>query len=94
MLTGKGGMARRKPGGARGWLRSGCLNLFCSSPVCVVEGVRWAGVLAIIPSQASLSGAYKGIVQLNPCWGQQDMSHRAGGSSLDTWECVSAVRLV
>lgn len=53
-----------------------------------------AGVLAIIPSQTSLSGGCKGIVQLNLCWGQQEMPHRAGGSSLDTWECVSAVRLV
>lgn len=27
--------------GCHGWLRLGCLNLFYSSAVCVVEGVRW-----------------------------------------------------
>lgn len=59
------------------------LQLIC---LCCGGG-EVAGVLAIVPSQASLSGGCKGIVQLNLCCRQQDMPHRAGGSSLDTWEC-------
>lgn len=78
--------ARRCP-----WLVEPVLQLTC---LCC-GGAEVAGVLAIIPSQASLSGGCRGIlVQLNLGWGQQDMPHRAGGSSLDIWECVSAVRLV
>lgn len=92
-------MARRKPGGAHGWLpwlvEVGLLEPVSQLSCLCCGGGEVAGVLAIIPSQASLSGVCKGIfVQLNLCWGQQDMPHGAGGSSVDTWECVNAVRLV
>ena len=47
-----------------------------------------AGVLAIIPGQASLSGECEGIVPLSLCWGQENMPCGEGGSSLDTWKGV------
>lgn len=47
--------------GCHGWLRLGSLNLFCSSAVCVVDGVRWLVSWQSPPAKPAFVGDVKGL---------------------------------